>query len=166
MKNILQFSSFIQLATLSVLMTLASSGQADERIRFRGTIEGAETQSIDFPKMQVTGAAIASAKALGKLSVITHHDVFLITGVGVGSAVFEAGNGDKLYTSIHAVGIPTGVGSAFRVTEYHTILDGTGRFAVATGSFKLVRLIDSTLSWSGTFEGTILLGKGIGDDKD
>ena len=166
MKDILKSRSFIQLATLSVLMTLASSGKAQERIRFHGTIEGAETQSINFPKMQVTGAATASAKALGKFSVITQHDVFLITGVGVGSAVFDAGNGDKLYTSIHAVGIPTGIGSTFQVTEHHTILDGTGRFSGATGSFKLIRLIDNTLSWSGTFEGTIRLGRETGDEKE
>lgn len=161
----MKINTLVQLATVSFFMVLGGSAQAAEHISFLGTIDGTETQAIEFPKMHVDGIATAKATGLGQFSVIAEHDVNLITGVGFASAVFDAGNADKLFTAIRAVGIPTGVAGSFRVTEYHTILNGTGRFDGATGSFKLIRLIDSKLASHGTFQGTIVIGSAAGEDK-
>ncbi len=158
-KQAMKLNNLLSIATLALAVTITGTVQAQERIAFTGTVDGSEKQTIDFPKMHVDGVAVAKATRLGQFSVVAEHDVNLITGVGVASAVLDAGNGDKLFTAIRAVGIPTEVPGQFRVTEYHTILNGTGRFDGATGSFKLVRLIDSTLAWRGTFDGTIRLGQ-------
>jgi hypothetical protein len=47
------------------------------------------------------------------------------------------------------------------VVEWHTITGGTGRFADASGSFNVKRLVNiATGETAGVFSGTINLNKG------
>lgn len=83
------------------------------------------------------------------------------TGSGVGSARFSAANGDSLDTTSHGQGDPTATPDVNRVVETHTITDGTGGFAGATGSFTLERLVNmKTGATSGSFDGSIVLQNG------
>ena len=73
-----------------------------------------------------------------------------------GTFHFIAANGDSIFTEIVGQAEPTGTPGVNHIVEINTITGGTGRFAGATGSFTLERLIDLTTGvTSGSFKGTI-----------
>jgi hypothetical protein len=76
--------------------------------------------------------------------------------MAIGSAHFIAANGDSIFTEIIGQGNPI-EGSDFSfIVETNTITGGTGRFAGATGSFTVERLLNRVTGvTSGSFEGTI-----------
>jgi hypothetical protein len=78
-----------------------------------------------------------------------------IPSTGEGISTFTAANGDELYAEIHGEALPIVPGLLHGVEE-GTILGGTGRFANASGSFVIERLIDQiTLTTIGSFDGDI-----------
>jgi hypothetical protein len=82
--------------------------------------------------------------------------VNLITMNGVVTTQIVAANGDQLITQVAGQATPTGEPGEVRIVEIHTITSGTGRFAGATGSFTLVRVLNqATGVSSGTFEGQL-----------
>lgn len=65
-------------------------------------------------------------------------------------------NGDRFETTIVGSGQPTETPGEIRITETHTITEGTGRFAGAQGRFTVERVASAiTFATSGSFEGTI-----------
>jgi hypothetical protein len=83
------------------------------------------------------------------------------TGVGTLYYTFVAANGDKLYSVGQGFGAPApGLVDTNHVVEAHTVTGGTGRFAGASGSFTVDRLISQPggITW-GTFDGYIVLAK-------
>jgi len=127
---------------------------------FTGTVEAQETYIITAPTMLVDTTGSGEATELGQFTVTWEFTVNLDTGAGVGSAHFIAANGDSLDTTSLGQGDPTGKPDENRVVEQHTITGGTGRFAGATGSFTLERLVSTATGvTSGSFEGSIVLQK-------
>ena len=127
---------------------------------FTGTVEAQETYVITAPTMLVDTTGSGEATELGQFTVTWEFTVNLDTGAGVGSAHFIAANGDSLDTTSLGQGDPTGKPDENRVVEQHTITGGTGRFAGATGSFTLERLVSTATGvTSGSFEGSIVLQK-------
>ena len=108
---------------------------------------------------QQTGEATGTATQLGRFTLLYSWTINVITGVGTGGAYdFTAANGDMLFTSATGLGIPTSTPGVNFIVETHTITGGTGRFAGATGSFTVHRLIDNKtypLPTSASFNGTI-----------
>ena len=77
---------------------------------------------------------------------------------GFGSATLVAADGSSLFTVTQGQGAPTSDPSIFAVVDVHTITGGTGRFAGASGSFTVERLVDRRTGMSsGTLLGTIVL---------
>jgi hypothetical protein len=86
--------------------------------------------------------------------------VNLVTLAGGGFADFIAANGDSLFTAVTGQASPTENPDALAIVETHTITGGTGRFAGATGSFTVERLLNTVTDISsGSFGGTIVFGK-------
>ena len=149
------------LLMLSVALRLAGSAAAGEQVPFEGTLEGTYTTTpvdpsvplIVFNHLEATG----NASHLGTFAYDFPHivDRTVRPSTGIGSATFTAANGDKVFADIvgEATLIVPGLLSG---VEHGTITGGTGRFAGATGSFVIERLIDNfNFTTVGSFEGTI-----------
>ena len=129
-----------------------------EQAVFTGTVEAQETYVVTAPTMLVDTTGSGESAELGQFTVTWKFTVNLDTGSGVGSAHFIAANGDSLDTTSLGQGDPTGKPDENRVVEQHTITGGTGRYAGATGSFTLERLVSTVTGvTSGSFNGSIVL---------
>lgn len=127
---------------------------------FTGTVEAQETYIITATTMLVDTAGSGESAELGQFTVTWEFTVNLDTGAGVGSAYFTAANGDTLDTTSLGQGDPTETPDVSRVVEQHTITGGTGRYAGATGTFTLERLVNTVTGvTSGSFAGSIVLQK-------
>ena len=106
--------------------------------------------------VDTTGTGVATH--LGLFTVTWEFTVNLLNGAGIGSAHFIAANGDSVFTESLGQGDPTETPDISRVVERHTITEGTGRFAGATGYFTLERLVNTaTGDTAGSFNGTIVI---------
>jgi hypothetical protein len=97
--------------------------------------------------------------------------VIVNTGRSTGHFTFTAANGDSISTELIGYGeaiFPPDPGppTHIHIVEHNIITGGTGRFAGATGSFTLDRLVDVSADpdpfspgpfpTSGSFHGTII----------
>ena len=141
-----------------ILLSLAGAAAAGEQVPFRGTLQGSFTATMDPPpainrQLDATG----QATQLGAFTFSFPHSVdrSTVPATGVGVATFTAANGDQVFASITGQATPIG-GGVLAGVEIGTITGGTGRFAGASGSFVIERLIDTIgLTTIGSFEGTI-----------
>ena len=137
------------------LLGLASPAAADE-VPFKGEIQAVESTDLQFPELFVDASGSGNATQLGRFTVTYELEVDLLSGAASGSAHFIAANGDSLFTEVSGQGSPTENAEVSSIVETYTITDGTGRFAGASGSFVLKRLLNmATGNTSGSFEGTI-----------
>ena len=152
--------------TIAPLLVVALSGTAlatpakagKKELPFKGTLQSVETYVVTPPIMAVTANGSGNATHLGQYAISYEVEVNLETLLGVGSAQLVAGNGDILYANISGQATPTETADVFNVVEVFTITGGTGRFANASGSFTLDRVVDTTTGvTSGTMNGTIIL---------
>jgi hypothetical protein len=145
----------LALAVLAVL-GLAIPVTAAKEVPFKGSFQAVETSEVQFPTVFVEASGLGHATKLGRFTMNYESVINLPTLTGIGSAHFIAANGDSLVTEVHGVASPTEDPDFLFIVEAHTITGGTGRFACATGSFTLERLLDTvTGATSGSFEGTI-----------
>ena len=160
MKTITKNILYLQMAAIFLTATFASYGAATIELPFHGRVQQAETQIVNFPFMSVEGSGTGNASLLGRFTETFEHDVNLLTTEGIGAATFTGANGDSISTEITATAGPDG--TRWRVTEHHTVIGGTGRFANASGAFTLVRFFDSISSpiSSGWFAGSIVIHRG------
>jgi len=142
---------------LVALTSLAAPASAGTQVPFKGSLQGLETNTVNFPNLSVHGESTGNATHLGRYTVEYNGSVNLINGSGTGFAwVFTAANGD----TVTAVGtgqadVP-GVGGVLHIEEHGTITGGTGRFAGASGSFTINRVATSATGvTTGSFEGTV-----------
>jgi hypothetical protein len=147
---------------LSILtgLVFATPTNASEQLPFKGTLQALETHEFDFPNQTlfVNGNGSGNATHLGRYSVEYEVTVSLVTGGGPASIRLEAANGDAIFATGFGQGRPTEIADVSLIVEMYTITDGTGRFAGASGSFTLVRLVNRTTGvTSGTFDGNIVL---------
>ena len=131
---------------------------ATTQLPFKGSIQAVETYDIQFPTLSVDGIGTGTATHLGRYTVTYQVEVDLLTGGGPASFDFVAANGDVLFARGSGQGSPTQDPDVASIVETLTITGGTGRFAGATGSFSVQRLVSMvTGNTSGSFAGTIVI---------
>jgi hypothetical protein len=161
MKTITKTITYLQMSALLLTAALAGPAAADEEVPFKGSIHAVETSVLQPPVRFVDSSGSGNATHLGHFTVSYEFVIELATRAGIGSAHFIAANGDSLFTEALGQGNFTDDPDVRFVVETHTITGGTGRFAGATGSFIVERLISlSTGVTSGSFDGTIVIHDG------
>ena len=140
----------------------AGSNSAAQGLPFKGTLEGSFTFVPDPPPSTFAsvdfGPLTGNATHLGRFTLTGPHRVNLAATPATAAGTFEftAANGDTLTASFTGLGTPTATTGIASIVETATITGGTGRFAGATGSFIVERLVDLiNLETTGSFEGTI-----------
>ena len=154
MKSITKTIMYLQMTALFLTASLAGAAAAEKEVPFRGSIQAVEATDVQFPSLFVDASGSGNATHLGRFTVTYEFEVNLLTFAGIGSAHFIAANGDSIFTEITGQGtVPDPISF---IVETHTITGGTGRFAGATGSFTIERLLNTVTGiTSGSFEGTI-----------
>jgi hypothetical protein len=128
-----------------------------QELPFGGSLTATETGILAFPTLSEVGSAAGTATHLGRYTAAFEATVNLLDGTATGSYTFTAANGDQLFSTFVGLGVPAG-GSLASITETLTITGGTGRFASATGTLIVRRLLDqATNESSGTIEGSIIM---------
>jgi hypothetical protein len=147
---------------LSILLasaTFAAPASAGKPLPLKGSLQAVETYEEDFPTLFVDASGSGNATHLGRYTVSYEVEVNIPTGSGLASAQFVAANGDSLFAaegSGHST--PTEIPNVVTIVEEYTITGGTGRFADATGSFTVERVLDlDTGVTSGTIDGNIVI---------
>jgi hypothetical protein len=144
------------LAAMFLTAVLASSALASEQVPFKGSLAAVQTGEVIGGFLIVDGSGVGNATELGRYTVTFHEEVDLSTGIGTGTFTFVAANGDTLSSSFIGNGTPTPDPNILLLQEVDTITGGTGRFAGATGSFTLERVLNLATGVStGSFSGTI-----------
>lgn len=140
-----------------------ASSPAAQAVPFKGRLEGSFTFVPDPPPSTFAsvefGPLTGNATHLGRFTLRGPHRVNLATTpvTAIGTFEFTAANGDTLTASFTGVGTPTATPGLFSIVETAAITGGTGRFAGATGSFTVERVVDLTTSkTTGSFEGTLV----------
>jgi hypothetical protein len=156
MKKVLAI--LVSMLMVAVLLSTALTAQASAGVPFKGSLKAVETQTIEVPYMYVDGKGSGNATHLGRFTHSFEGKVLIPELVGEVTITFTAANGDKIYTYGTGGGFPSGIPGYVVVKNNVTITGGTGRFAGATGSFYLERLVNmDTKESTGWFEGTIFL---------
>ena len=152
------FVASLALAALTVV-GLAGSAAAGELVYFQGTLEGDDRLLVFPPPIAVVhGVGGGEATQLGRFTYDLQATVTFVPPppTGVGTLTLTAANGDTLVAGIMGTSRPIIPGVLVLVTEEATIVDGTGRFDGASGSFTIVRLVyQDTRFTIGSFEGAI-----------
>jgi hypothetical protein len=155
MKTIIKSVLYLQMTALLVTAALAGPASAGKLVPFKGSVQAVEISDFHPPTFSVDGSGAGRATHLGQFTFTYEFEVVISTGVGVGSAEFTAANGDRFFTAVLGQGSDI-VDAVATVVELHTITGGTGRFAGATGSFTLERVVNVVTGvTSGSFSGTI-----------
>lgn len=128
------------------------------RLSFEGTMQSNETYSTAFYTMFVTANGSGNATELGQFTASYQMEANLLD-MSVSESVSLVGtNGDSLQANAVGQAIEDRTPGMFKVVEIYTIIGGTGRFAGASGTFTLNRLLSINAGVaSSTFEGYILL---------
>jgi hypothetical protein len=158
MKGTMKSILGLQMTAVFLTVALAGPATAEKPVPFKGSVQAVESYDVQFPTLFVDTTGTGNATHLGRFTVTWEFTVNLLNGAGIGSAHFIAANGDSVFTKSLGQGDPTGTPGINRVVETHTITGGTGRFAGATGSFILERLVSiGTGITVGSFNGTIVI---------
>jgi hypothetical protein len=159
MKRRMLVASFA-LAVLGA-MGLASPVVAGEFVPLQGTLEGIDQNLTPPPLVEIHGVGEGEATQLGRFTYDFQATVDLRNTPpnppqGVGTLILTAANGDTLVAGVIGASRPIIPGELVEVTEQAIVIDGTGRFAGATGEFTLTRLVyQDTRFTIGSFEGVI-----------
>jgi hypothetical protein len=130
-----------------------------EEVPFKGSLEGVVTRRTPLtpPLVSLLTEGTGNATHLGQFTVEIAHVVNTVARTVTGSYEFTAANGDTLIADVTGQFGPTLENPRVLLSvETATIAGGTGRFAGATGSFTLERLLNlDTFLTTVSFEGTI-----------
>ena len=128
------------------------------RLPFKGTIQSTETYVKVSPMMSVNASGSGNATQLGQFTVNYELEVNLLDLSGAGSVYFAGTSGDSIRAEGIGQAVPNRTPDMFNIVEIITITGGTGRFAGASGTITLNRLISITTgAAASTFEGYILM---------
>jgi hypothetical protein len=147
----------LHMTALFLTAALAGPAEAKNQVPFHGSVKGVEIDEVQGTELLVDGSGTGIAIHLGRFTVTWDATVNLLDGSGVGSFHFIAANGDSIFTESNGKATPTDTPGVVHIVEINTITGGTGRFAGATGSFTLERLLDPTGFTSGSFKGAIVI---------
>ena len=132
---------------------------AGKVVPFTGSLEGVVTRRTPLapPLVSLLIEGTGNATHLGRFTVENTHVVNTAIRTTTGSYEFTAANGDTLIADYTAQFSPTADNPrVLSIVETAIITGGTGRFAGATGSFTVERLLDlDTQLTTGSFKGTI-----------
>ena len=127
-------------------------------ILFKGTLQSNESYRTIFPTMFVTATGSGETTLLGQITVNYQAKVNLSDLSQSGSVSFAGIDGDSLLAKGVGQAIENRTPGMFSVVEIYTITGGTGRFARASGTLTLKRLVNVKAGiTSGSFEGYIVL---------
>lgn len=149
--------------SLLLLIILASTVFAaptasGQQLLFKGSLESTETQQAVFPTLYVSATGSGNATQFGLYAYSFQGQVNIPTLSGTTSATFVAADGSTLSADGVGQGTPTATPGIVSIVENYTISGGTGRFAGASGSFTVERVLNRATGVStGTISGTILL---------
>ena len=129
----------------------------NQEVPFKGRLEGAATITpLTPPFLSVSLEGTGNATHLGRFTVEIPHVVNTTNMTTTGTYEFTAANGDTLTAGFIGQASLTATAGVLSVVETATITGGTGRFAGATGSFTVERLVNQVTGLtSGAFEGTV-----------
>jgi hypothetical protein len=147
----------LALAFLAVI-NLGRPATSGEFVPFKGSLEGSHTHTPipGFPPSAfLDGSGTGNGTHLGQFTYVFPHTVNFLARTATGTYTFTAANGDTV--SADFTGQSTLVSPGIvAVVEQATITGGTGRFAGASGSFTVERLVDQIAqTTTGSFVGTI-----------
>jgi hypothetical protein len=138
---------------------LSAAGTA---VPFKGSVDAIETSEYqpETNSVLVNIQGTGTATHLGRFTLVSVFVLDLETLTGTQQSILTAANGDVITATVAAQGIPNDDGLTLRTVESATITGGTGRFAGATGSYLLERvLVEASGVSSGSFNGTINLNR-------
>ena len=128
------------------------------RLLVRGIVHSTEIYSTAFPTMLVTASGWGEVTELGRFTVNYETEVNLLDQSRIESAHFVGTNGNSIQAEGLGQAAEDQTPGIFRVVEIYTITGGTGRFADASGTLTLKRVVNwATGSTAGTLEGYILI---------
>jgi hypothetical protein len=161
MSKVLRSTFLAVLALLLASTALAAPASGAQPVPCKGTWQATETTvAFIFPFAYQEATVSGNATQLGRFTAHYAAVVNVLNFTATSTTEFVAADGDKLF--VEGIGIsatPTGDPNSFNIVEQGTITGGTGRFAGATGSYTLNRVIDNNVT-SGAFAGTIVLSNG------
>ena len=122
---------------------------------FHGVLNATESDELLFPTLHVHLVGGGTASHVGRYTMTLETTVTLPQATSEGGVLhLTAANGDVVSASV--TGHATVTGDIADIVEIATITGGTGRFAGATGSFTITRVLaQSTGVSSGSFDGAI-----------
>jgi hypothetical protein len=139
--------------------SLAGGVAAGKKVPFTGSLEGVVTSRTPLtpPLVSLLTGGTGNATHLGRFTVEIAHLVNTVARTVTGSYEFTAANGDTLIADVTGQYGPTAENPRVLLSvETATITGGTGRFAGATGSFTVERLLNlDTLLTTVSFAGAI-----------
>jgi hypothetical protein len=159
MKKLL-VSTMITLLLVIVLTstTFAAPTAAERELLFKGSLQAVETNQLNFPILSVDAAGSGKATQLGRFTIHYQVEVNVLTLWGSGPTTLIAADGSRLFAEVSGQATQTGTPNVVTILATGTITGGTGRFAGASGSFTVERVLDQTTGvTSGTISGTIVL---------
>lgn len=160
MKKIL-ISAPIALLILIVLAstTFAAPAAGERQLLLKGSLEATETHLVTPPTMLVDATGSGNATQLGSFTMSFQGEVFLPTLFAASESItVVAADGSSILGEGSGQGTLTGTPGIVSIVETYTITGGTRRFAGASGSFTVERLVDrATLASAGTIQGIIVL---------
>jgi hypothetical protein len=160
MKIIMKSILGLQMTAMFLTVALAGPAAAEKPVPFKGSVQAVETSDVQLPTLFVDAIGTGNATHLGRFALTYQVEVDIPTAAAIGSAHFIAANGDSVFTEFIGQGNPTADPNVSFIVEMDTITGGTGRFAGATGSFTVQRLLNLVTGiTSGSFDGTIVIHK-------
>jgi hypothetical protein len=128
------------------------------RLPFKGTMQSMETSVTVFPTLSVTATGFGNATQLGQFTISYQAEISLLDLSGVESAKFMGTKGDSLRAEAVGQATESQTPGMLNVIDIYKITGGTGRFAGASGTITLNRLVSLTTgAASSTFQGYILM---------
>lgn len=151
------------LTAVLLLIVLASTVFAapttsGQRLLLKGSLQTSETQQAIFPTLYVSAMGSGHATQLGLFTISSQAQVNIPTLASSTSATLVAADGSSFFGVGMGQGTPTATPGIVSIVETYTIIGGTGRFAGASGSFTVERVLNRATGVStGTINGTIVL---------
>ena len=138
----------------TVPQAVAAAKPAKGQLPFHGSLKATETDTFSFPFVTVSLTGTGQATHLGRFTATFDLQVDVRTSTSLGALTLIAANGDRVFGTLS--GHSTDVGNIASIVETAITTGGTGRFADATGSFTIERVLNlATGISSGSFDGTI-----------
>jgi hypothetical protein len=162
MKSLLVFAiAMIFLIPLARTVAAAPTVKATEirmRVPFKGALEATEIYGNSLTTMSVSASGSGNASQIGQFTIRYQSEINLLDFSVVETAQFMGSNGDSLQARGTGQTAENRTPGMLNLVEIYTVTGGTGRFAGASGTVTLNRLISlMTGATSSTFEGYILI---------